>query len=81
MDPTTVLETVKDWPMEDQLDLVFRLWDRLLDSGGQPELTEELKAELDRRMAAYKANPDNVLTWEQEVQHGRRDSKGWRSRT
>jgi putative addiction module component (TIGR02574 family) len=31
----------------------------------QPELTEELKAELDRRIAACEAEPTNVVTWDQ----------------
>jgi putative addiction module component (TIGR02574 family) len=65
MDPTATLETVKTWPLEDQLDLVFRLWDQLLDSGWKPELTDDVKAELARRLAAHKADPSRAVTWEQ----------------
>lgn len=72
MDPTTTLQAVQAWPLEDQLELVFRLWDQLVDGGWQPELTEDLKAELDRRLAAYEADPTNVLTWEQVVARVRR---------
>jgi putative addiction module component (TIGR02574 family) len=72
MDPTTALQAVQAWPMDEQLDFVFRLWDHLLDSGWQPELTDELKAELDRRLAAHQADPENVLTWEQVVARVRR---------
>ena len=72
MDPTATLEAVQAWPLEDQLELVFRLWDQLVDAGWQPELTDELKAELDRRLAAYRADPTNVLTWEQVVARVRR---------
>jgi len=53
--------------MEEQLDFGFRVWDSLLDSGWQPELTDELKAELDRRLAAHQADLENVLAWEQVV--------------
>jgi len=42
------------------------------ESGLQPELTDELKAELDRRLAAYEANPDSGLSWEQVVAHVKR---------
>jgi putative addiction module component (TIGR02574 family) len=58
--------------MEDQLAFVFNLWDELLDSGWQPELTDDLKAELDRRLAAYQADPTNVRTWDQIVERVRR---------
>ena len=64
MDPTAVLEAVQNWPLEDQLSLVFDVWDRLIEGGWQPELTDDLKAELDRRLAAYQQNPNNVRSWE-----------------
>jgi putative addiction module component (TIGR02574 family) len=60
------------WPVEEQLAFLFRAWDQLVDSGWQPELTEEMRAELDRRQAAHEANPTNVLTREQVVERVRR---------
>jgi putative addiction module component (TIGR02574 family) len=72
MDPTTTLQAVQAWPVEEQLEFLFRAWDQFLDSGWQPELTEELRAELERRLAAHQANPNNVLTWEQVLAHVRR---------
>jgi len=63
---------VQTWPVEVQLEFVFRLWDHLVEGGWQPESTDDLKAELDRRLAAYQANPANVLTWEQVVARVRR---------
>jgi putative addiction module component (TIGR02574 family) len=72
MDPATLLQTVQAWPLEEQLDFAFRLWGQLLDSGWQPELTDDMKAELDRRLDSYEANPTNVLTWEQVITHVRR---------
>lgn len=67
MNLTTTLEEVQAWPVEDQMELVFRVWDQLVESGWQPEPTDDLKAELDRRLATSEANPDDVLTWEQVV--------------
>jgi putative addiction module component (TIGR02574 family) len=67
VDPTTALQAVQAWPVEDQLDFVFRLWDQLVEGGWQPELTDNLKAELDRRLAAYHADPTRVVTWEDVV--------------
>ena len=72
MDPTTALQAVQAWPVEEQLEFLFRAWDQILDSGWQPEPTEELRAELDRRLAAHEADPGNVLTWEQVLAHVRR---------
>jgi putative addiction module component (TIGR02574 family) len=71
MHPTATLQAVQDWPLEDKLELVFRLWDQLVDVGWQPEVAVELKAELDRRLAAHQADPTNVLSWEQVVARGR----------
>jgi putative addiction module component (TIGR02574 family) len=65
MDPTTTLEAVRHWSVEARLELVFRLWDQLIEDGWQPEPTDELIAEIDRRVAAYEANPDHVRTWEE----------------
>jgi putative addiction module component (TIGR02574 family) len=69
MDKQAVWEAVKALPQEDQLDLVFRLWDHIDESGWQPEMTDELKAELDRRWANFQANPQSGLSWEQVVAH------------
>ena len=35
-------------------------------------LTEEMKAELDKRLTAYHSDPSRVLTWEQVESHVRR---------
>ena len=65
MDGKTILTETDSWPVEDQLRLMHELWDRLVDRGYEPELTEELKAELDRRLAEDDAAPDEVVSWEE----------------
>lgn len=72
MDLTTTLETVKTWPVEEQAELVFRLWDQLLAAGWRPEPADDLLAELDQRLAAHEADPTNVRTWEQVLERVRR---------
>jgi putative addiction module component (TIGR02574 family) len=72
MDPTTALQAMQTWPVDQRLDFLFQAWDQLVDGGWQPELTEEMRAELDRRLAAHEASPDNVLTWEQVLERVRR---------
>ena len=71
--PAATLDAVRDWPVEDQLDLVFQLWDQIADRGWRPAPAPALLAELERRLAAYDADPSRALTWEQVVAHVGRD--------
>jgi putative addiction module component (TIGR02574 family) len=64
MDLSTVVTAVGSWPVDDRLRLMEEIWEQLADEGYEPELTDELKAKLDRRLAALDANPQNVTTWE-----------------
>lgn len=68
MDPTSTLQTVRQWPTEDRFELVCRLWDQLVEDGWQPEPTDDLIAELDKRLAAHEGNPTNVRSWEQVLE-------------
>lgn len=72
MNPITTLQAVREWSVEDRLDFVFRLWDQLVEDGWQPEPTDDLIEELDRRLAAHEANPTNVRTWEQVLERVRK---------
>jgi putative addiction module component (TIGR02574 family) len=45
--------------------LVQDVWDRLVEQGHEPELSDERKAEIDGRMAAHAANPEAAIPWEQ----------------
>ena len=72
MDPTTILRAMQSWPVEKQLDLLFRAWDQLIDSGWRPELTDEMLSEIERRLAEHEADPSKVFTWEQVVEHVQR---------
>ena len=64
MDYQSVLETVESWPIEDRIKLVQDVSDRLLDQGYAPELTEEMKAELDRRIEEMDRSPEAGVPWE-----------------
>ena len=72
MDLKTVLTEVQSWPPEDRLRLIEEVWDGLSDEDFEPELTEELKDLLDRRLAALDADPGNVATWEEVKAYVRR---------
>ena len=72
MDMTTVLREVDSWPVEERIRLVQEVWDRLVDGGVEPALTDDQKGEIDRRLADLAANPDAVVTWEEIERHVRR---------
>jgi putative addiction module component (TIGR02574 family) len=72
MDLAAVLREVDTWPVEDRMRLVEVVWDRLLDVGAEPELTEAQRTELDRRIAALDANPEDVVSWDEVQQRLRR---------
>ena len=72
MDLKTVLTTVESWPAEDRLRLIEEVWDGLSDEGYEPELADDLKALLDRRLADLDADPGNVLAWDEIKSYVRR---------
>ncbi len=65
MDYQSVLDEVESWPIDDRLRLVQDVWDRLAAGGQEPELSDEMKTEIDRRLAAHAANPEAAIPWEQ----------------
>jgi len=72
MDAAATLDTVRAWAVDDQLDLVFQLWDQIADAGWRPTPGPELLGELTRRLAAHDADPSRSLTWDEVVAHVRR---------
>ncbi len=72
METANTFQSICAWLIEDQLDLVFRVWDQIVEQGWLPKPSEELKAELDRRLASHQADPSRALSWEQVVAHVRR---------
>lgn len=72
MDISTTWNEVSTWSLDVQMELMHRLWDRMVDAGWQPELSDTQREELDRRIAEIDADPTRVVTWEQIVDHVRR---------
>jgi putative addiction module component (TIGR02574 family) len=64
MDLQTILSEMNSWPVADRLRLVEGIWASLADEGYEPALTEEIKAELDRRVAEMDRNPNAGVRWE-----------------
>jgi putative addiction module component (TIGR02574 family) len=65
MDFHTVLTEVDAWPVGDRIRLINELWDRLVADGHEPEISDEIKAGLDTRLAEDDASPDDVVSWDE----------------
>ncbi|MFL5338575.1 MAG: addiction module protein [Gemmataceae bacterium] len=59
------LEAARGLSGEDRLRLVEAIWDDFTAGDPLPPLTEAQQAELTRRLAAYEADPTNVIPREQ----------------
>ena len=49
---------------EQQIALVEAIWNGIVKRGATSPITASQKQELDHRLAAYLANPDDVVAWE-----------------
>ena len=54
----------KDLSIEERIMLIEEIWDSIVAEQHMPELTEDQKAELDRRIKAYRSSPGTGVTWE-----------------
>jgi putative addiction module component (TIGR02574 family) len=62
------LPQVSNLSFQQKLLLVTELWDELAANPQQLPVSQEVIAELDRRMESYRKDPSNVTTWE-AIQH------------
>jgi len=49
----------------ERLDLIGEIWDSIADEVQAAPLTEAMKREIDRRLAAHRSNPDAAVPWAQ----------------
>ena len=71
--PTTSTD-YRTLSIAERIELIGEIWDSIIAEGWRPPLREELKAELDRRMEADRANPDDAIPWEVVKKSARRSS-------
>ena len=50
--------------VSERIQLVKDIWDSIAEVPEEVGLTDEQKAEIDRRLAAYRRNPDEGSPWE-----------------
>lgn len=57
------LQEVLQLPVPERIRIVEAIWDRIVDNPEGVELTDEQKAELDRRLEALEKNPGEGCSW------------------
>jgi putative addiction module component (TIGR02574 family) len=65
MDVSATLKEITALSIEERIRFVQAILDSIAADQVYSDFTEEQKRELDRRIADYDANPDDVLTWEE----------------
>lgn len=64
---------IRKLSLSERILLLEEVWDSIADEPDAWELSQEQMDELDRRVTAYEANPENTFTWD-EVKAGLRES-------
>lgn len=64
MDLSNTLAEIASLSVDERIRLVEAIWDSITSEHGQPELTETQREELERRLAAHIASPEDVVPWE-----------------
>lgn len=65
MDFSNTLAEITALSVDERIRLLEAIWDSITSEPGQPELTKTQQDELERRLAAHKASPDDVVPWEE----------------
>ena len=60
---TQLLQQASVLDIDEQIELAEAIWDGIVSRGAVPSLTAAQGAELDRRLADYLANPEDVVPW------------------
>jgi len=60
---STSIDELRKLPLPERLELVEDLWDTIAADAGKLLLTEAQVAELDRRLAAHDADPNEGVSW------------------
>jgi len=70
--PRTIdLDDIQSLSVDERLDVIEEIWDSIDDEPSPPMISDELKLELDLRLAAHHRNPNEGSTWA-EVKAGLR---------
>lgn len=72
--PTTITD-YRVLSVAERIELIGDIWDSIVAEGWRPPLSDELKTELDRRVAEDRADPDSAIPWEDVRRAARGESR------
>lgn len=61
----TQVANILELSVAERLRIVEDIWESIAEDAQELEISDELAAELDRRLEAYKKEPDAGVTWEE----------------
>ena len=67
VDVAHTIDELRCLSIDDRLKVVEAVWDSLPEEAAGPVSVEQ-RAELNRRLDAHEANPEQVLTWDQVLE-------------
>lgn len=67
MNRADTLAVIKSWSVEERLELIEQLWISLKGEPFVPDLTDDLKSELERCHDAVMAHPERSHSWDEVV--------------
>jgi putative addiction module component (TIGR02574 family) len=59
-----LVDQARGLPLEQRIQLIDALWESIAEEGYEPPLTPAQADELDRRLAAHRRDPNDVVPWE-----------------
>lgn len=65
MDLATTLAEIAELSVDDRLWLIDAIWESIAAAAGAAAPSIEEQQELERRLAAHRANPEHVVSWEE----------------
>lgn len=75
MRPEEIIKEVKQLQLTEKLNIVESIWDSIAEDNATLPMPEWQKAELDKRLAAYRTNPGNLHPATEVHEQLRRDYK------
>ena len=65
MDIATTVAEIRALSVDERLDIVEAIWDSIVADAADIEVTPAERELIERRLAAYLANPNDVVPWEE----------------
>jgi len=67
VDVARTIDELRSLPIDDRLKVVEAIWDSLPEEASVP-VSPEQREELNQRLNAYEADPEDLLTWDQVLE-------------